>query len=163
MEQPHILIEISSLARHGIRSDSFPSSLPPHLVFIKISFLKKKKKTTPFEPIFIFSAPLDRVYIKFDRKNGGSCVVGSRIPEQGHAGSSTRVHERTITTRGWSRERERERGGRESIIFELQTCYTWGGRGNIVWIEGARGEAGRRPSLMPRTNRSRRIGRLYLK
>lgn len=162
MEQPHILIEISSLARHGIRSDSFSSSLPPHLqiVFIKISFLKKKKKTTPFEPISIFSAPLDLYKIRSKKRWKLRCWksnpgTGSRRIEHTRARENY-YHEGMI-------ERERERGGRESIIFELQTCYTWGGRGNIVRIEGARGEAGRRPSLMPRTNRSRRIGRLYLK
>lgn len=163
MEQPHILIEISSLARHGIRSDSFPSSLPPHLqiVFIKISFLKKEKNHFVRANFHILCTSRSRLYkirskkrwkLRCWKSNPGT---GSRRIEHTRARENY-YHEGMI-------ERERERGGRESIIFELQTCYTWGGRGNIVRIEGARGEAGRRPSLMPRTNRSRRIGRLYLK
>lgn len=114
MEQPHILIEISSLARHGIRSDSFPSSLPPHLVFIKISFLKKKKKTTPFEPISIFSAPLDLYKIRSKKRWKLRCWksnpgTGSRRIEHTRARENY-YHEGMI-------ERERERGGSESPLY----------------------------------------------
>lgn len=114
MEQPHILIEISSLARHGIRSDSFPSSLPPHLVFIKISFLKKKKKTTPFEPISIFSAPLDLYKIRSKKRWKLRCWksnpgTGSRRIEHTRARENY-YHEGMI-------EREREKGGGESPLY----------------------------------------------
>lgn len=161
MEQPHILIEISSLARHGIRSDSFPPSPSPDRIYQNLLPKKKEKNHSVRANFHILCTSRSRLYkirskkrwkLRCWKSNPGT---GSRRIEHTRARENY-YHEGMI-------ERERERGGRESIIFELQTCYTWGGRGNIVRIEGARGEAGRRPSLMPRTNRSRRIGRLYLK
>lgn len=117
MEQPHILIEISSLARHGIRSDSFPSSLPPHLqiVFIKISFLKKEKNHFVRANFHILCTSRSRLYkirskkrwkLRCWKSNPGT---GSRRIEHTRARENY-YHEGMI-------ERERERRGGESPLY----------------------------------------------
>lgn len=125
MEQPHILIEISSLARHGIRSDSFPSSLPPHLhlVFIKISFLKKRKNHSVRADFHILCTSRSRLYkirskkrwkLRCWKSNPGT---GSRRIEHTRARENY-YHEGMI-----ERERERKGGARVHYIRITDVLY----------------------------------------
>lgn len=119
MEQPHILIEISSLARHGIRSDSFSSSLPPSPSPDRIyqNLLPKKKEKNHFvrANFHILCASRSRLYkIRSKKRWKLRCWkwnpgTGSRRIEHTRARENY-YHEGMI-------EREREKGGGESPLY----------------------------------------------